>query len=349
MDTNNRSAVAPDPAAQRQAQAELGWPQVEHPEHNKACDRTLAFEPGLVRYIKLGEKGKWAAEALSQGIIPFGYRAVDHQACANADWEEVRRQLIGMGRTSGGASQGVRELRDFYELPNNTLWVAMADGHFWWAFAAGRVVEAKKADIEAPTRFRRTRNGWCRTSLTGVPLSVRSLSSALTSTTNYQMTICAIKQVDYLLRRIRGEIDPVRAELSALKVQTNKLALKMICRLDWRDFETLIDLIFTRGGWQRISALGGDQADVDLLLKQPVTGETAWVQVKSHSTQAELNNYLGRFERDGTCDRFFFVYHTAATTLILRADPKLHLWSAERVAAAAAAAGLLDWLGDHVT
>jgi hypothetical protein len=39
-------------------------------------------------------------------------------------------------------------------------------------------------------------------------------------------------------------------------------------------------LIFTRGGWQRTGALGGGQADVDLVLKQPITAETAWVQVK---------------------------------------------------------------------
>jgi hypothetical protein len=32
------------------------------------------FEPVAVRYIKLGENGKWATNALEQGIIPFGYR-----------------------------------------------------------------------------------------------------------------------------------------------------------------------------------------------------------------------------------------------------------------------------------
>ncbi|MGX9430516.1 MULTISPECIES: restriction endonuclease [Bradyrhizobium] len=124
----------------------------------------------------------------------------------------------------------------------------------------------------------------------------------------------------------------------------------MVRQLNWRDFETLVDLIFLRGGWQRISALGGDQADVDVVLSEPITGETAWVQVKSHSTQAELNDYLGRFERDGSCDRFFFVYHTATSTLTLPADhPKLHLWPAERIASAATRAGLFDWLVDRVT
>jgi hypothetical protein len=39
-----------------------------------------------------------------------------------------------------------------------------------------------------------------KTSLTGEPLTVRSLSSALTRTASYQMMICAIKHADYLLR-----------------------------------------------------------------------------------------------------------------------------------------------------
>jgi hypothetical protein len=88
------------------------------------------FEPVAVRYIKLGENGKWATNALEQGIIPFGYRSVDHRACLAGNWDEVRRQLVGMGRTARGVSQGLRELKDFYGLPENTLWVTMADGAF---------------------------------------------------------------------------------------------------------------------------------------------------------------------------------------------------------------------------
>jgi hypothetical protein len=159
-------------------------------------DRAALSEVGAVRYIKLGEKGKWVRRALSQGILPFGYRAVDHASCAHGSWEEVRGQLTGMGRTNGGVSQGLRELKDFYDLPDDTLWATMADGHVWWTFADGPVLENDEADPEAPTRFRRTRDGWCKTSLKGVPLTVHSLSSALTSTANYKMTICAIKQAD---------------------------------------------------------------------------------------------------------------------------------------------------------
>ena len=306
-----------------------------------------AFEPAATRYIKLGENGKWATDALEQGIIPFGYRSVDHRACRAGNWDEVRRQLLGMGRTARGVSQGLRELKDFYGLPENTLWVTMADGHFWWAFAEGPVVGIEQCNTDEPARYRRTRGGWSKTSLTGVPLTVRSLSSALTRTASYQMTICAIKHADYLLRRIRDEPDPVHAQASALRVEMREIGLRMIRQLDWRDFETLVDLIFARGGWQRSSVLGKDQADVDLILTQPTIGETAWVQIKSGTSQAELDDYVGRFRRDGSCDRFFFVCHSPAGALSLPAQPGQHLWAAERLSDAAIDAGLFDWLMDR--
>jgi hypothetical protein len=325
----------------------LRRPQNDQLVQIRESDHAAVLEVGAVRYIKLGEKAKWVPRSLGQGILPFGYRAVNHSSCATGNWEEVRRQLIGMGRTNGGASQGLRELKDFYGLPDDTLWVTMADGHVWWTFAHGPVIENDEADLEEPTRFRRTRNGWCKSSLRGVPLTVRSLSSALTSTANYKMTICAIKQADYLLRKICDEIDPLRAAAQVLKAETIKLAVDMVRQLDWRDFETLVDLIFMRCGWHRISALGRDQADVDLVLKQPVTGETAWVQVKSRSSQAEFREYIDRFQRDGSCDCFFFICHSPVSALSAPDNAKIHLWPAERVASAAAEAGLLDWLVDH--
>jgi len=171
-------------------------------------ERAQTFEPGAVRYIKLGENGKWAVTAIEQGIIPFGYPLVDHQAWLAGDWDLLRDQLMKMGRTIRGVGQGLRELKEFYGLPENTLWVTMADGHFWWAFAKGPVVGVEQGISDEPARYRLTKAGWSKTSLTGDPLTVRSLSSALTRTASYQMTICAIKHEDYLLRRIRGEGDP---------------------------------------------------------------------------------------------------------------------------------------------
>jgi hypothetical protein len=53
--------------------------------------------------------------------------------------------------------------------------------------------------------------------------------------------------------------------------------------------------------------LGGTVTDVDMIVEQPLTGETAFVQVKASSRQAELDDYIERFKSNGRFDRFMFV------------------------------------------
>jgi hypothetical protein len=106
----------------------------------------------------------------------------------------------------------------------------------------------------------------------------------------------------------------------------------------------LVDLILTRAGWRRQSALGEGEVDVDLLLDHPTTGELAWVQIKTGTSQAELEDYLRRFEADGSCQRFFYICHGNERMSLPEARPHLHLWQADDVAARAIEAGLLDWL-----
>lgn len=300
--------------------------------------------PPAVRYIKLGRGGAWAADAISSGTIPFGFRNVAHESCADGDWESVRKQLAAAGRSASGATQGIRELRDFYELGDDCLWVTFANGHLWWAFAETGVITAVDARDDEPRRCRRTLDGWHRHSLSGDALSVRSLSSALTRVAGYRMTICTVEREDYLLRRIRGEEEPLLTEARKLRSDLESVAGRMISQLDWRDFEIMVELIFTRGGWQRQSALGDGEVDVDLLLTNPTTAEAAWVQVKSRAGQGVLDDYVGRFRRDGSCERFYFVCHSPKGTLTVPDERPLHLWAGAELARNALAAGLFDWL-----
>ena len=303
--------------------------------------------PSAVRYIKLGRGGMWSDEAISAGIIPFGYRHVQHEPCIQGDWAEVARQLRQAVRSPSGITQGLRELHDFYELDDNCLWVTFADGHLWWTFAETEVVAVADPAEEGPHRYRRTIGGWHRSSLTGEPLAVRSLSSALTRVAGYRMTICTVDREDYLLRRIRGEEEPLLTEARQLRAGLVDVATRMIAALDWRDFEIMVELIFTRGGWQRQSALGDGEVDIDLLLDQPTTGETAWVQIKSSASQAVLGDYLSRFHRDGSAQRFYFVCHSPKGTLTLPPGTNLHLWAGGELAQRALASGLMDWLNDR--
>lgn len=299
-----------------------------------------------VRYIKLGSGAVWAEQAFEESILPVDFRDVPHELCAAGDWVAVNAHLRAAGNAARTATNWTRELREFYELDERCLWFTISNGHLYWAFAAPEVISTPN-DRNLPQRHRRIIGEWSRSDLLGKPLTTRSLSSALLRTASYQMTICSAERQSYLLRRIRGDEDPLHVEAKLLQAKMVELAVAMICQLDWRDFEMLVDLIFARGGWQRGSAIGKGEVDVDLSLTMPTTGELAWVQIKSKASQAILNDYLGRFERDGSCQHFFFVCHTAVGSLIAPEGAGLHVWTGPTLARATIAAGLFDWLAER--
>ena len=307
------------------------------------------FDPAEVRYIKLGKNGIWAADALKNGTLPFDYRFVGHDACLAWDEATIRRQLREMGRAPGGSvTSALRELREFYTLPRDTLWVTMADGHLWWAFADETVLVNHDMSGSQPPRYRNTIAGWSNSAIKGKALTKDCLSSAITKTASCQMTICKFEHQELLLQRINEHPDKLLKEVEAAQADMIGIVRRMIDRLDWQDFETLVDLIFQNGGWRRTGILGKNQADVDMILEQPVTGEKAWVQVKSIGDHATLKNYRDRFLRDGSCQRFFFICHRAQRGLSSSDDGPQNIWTGEKVANATINAGLVGWLKERI-
>jgi hypothetical protein len=120
----------------------------------------------------------------------------------------------------------------------------------------------------------------------------------------------------------------------------------LIRHLHWADFETFVDLIFSRAGWHRISRLGGSMKDIDLVLEQPLTGERASVQVKSAADQNVLNACVGAFEADASAGRFIFVCHSPRSGLSVAngRDRGIDVWTIEQLASASVDQGLTDWL-----
>lgn len=305
--------------------------------------------PKEVRYIKLGQGGSWADVSIEKGELHFGYRTVPHELCLRGDWDGVIDALMQEGRSLGKAKDGMREVRDFYTLGADCLWTTFADRHLWWAFAEPEVTWLGSEEEGEGARKRLTIDGWRKCDATGRPLGFESLSTRLTQVSSYRQTICSVSAADYLVRRINGEEEPVVGKARSARDAMTKVAAEMIAVLHWADFETLVDLIFARAGWQRLSRLGGTLADVDLLLEQPTTGERAFVQVKSKANQSVLDDYLDRYRRDGSCQRFFFVCHSPKGNLTTEEDDRLQVWAGERLAEAAVKAGLYDWLIERVS
>ena len=306
---------------------------------------TDPIAPPAIRYIKLGAGGCWVRSSLDRGEVQFGFPAIPHEPCLRGDWDRVLALLIDSGTSNKAkARDHLREIKDFYTLGADCLWIAFADDHLWWAFADPEVVWLGAPEDGRGARLRRTLAGWRNTDITGRPLRIDALSTKLTQLTMYRQTLCAVHARDYLLRKINGQNEPVIEKAQHARRETIAVAQEMIASLHWAEFEVLVDLIFARTGWQRISRLGGTQKDVDLILREPATGETAFVQVKSRAGRKEFEDYLARFDRNPAYDRMFFVCHSPVGEIAAPERKNVHLWSGERLADIVVKAGLFDWL-----
>lgn len=182
----------------------------------------------------------------------------------------------------------------------------------WWGFAGPEVFPAVSG---APpgSRFRKIAGGWRSTGIRGTPLHTDQISSAITQTAAFRGTICQFGAQDRLIRLINGEESPAAIEARQKRQAFEASLVPMIRSLHQDDFEILTDLLFHRLGWQRIGALGGAQANTDLVLVQPATGQRAMVQVKSRATQAVIDEYARRLEPAGDTLVFWYVTHRRQT------------------------------------
>jgi hypothetical protein len=300
-----------------------------------------AIEPTDVRYIKLGTGGGWARHSFESGHLSFGYHSIPDSVAEEGDWNEVAKLLKGR-KSAGAVTMGVTEVTAFYGLDRGCLWITFAEGHLWWGFADEKVVWVGD-DTDDPSRFRRMIGGWSNLDRLGRPLRTNQLSSRLTQVAGYRGTICKVDERDYLIRRINGFDEPVVLVAREAREGMVTIATDMVRTLHWADFETLVDLIFARSGWQRSTRVGSRLIDVDIVMEQPTTAENAFVQVKSKANQRVLDDYLARFRGSGH-RHFFFVCHTAQGKLNMPEEQGLHLFEGRRLAEVAVRNGLFDWL-----
>jgi Restriction endonuclease len=120
--------------------------------------------------------------------------------------------------------------------------------------------------------------------------------------------------------------------------------------LHWKDFETLVDLVFRAAGWRRVSVLGQQAKACDLELREPITGRRYVVQVKSQATLDDLSATIANFSPKDF-ERIFFVVHSPAHDLATATDVPDHvdIVSPQRLGQLALDAGLVGWLEDKVS
>lgn len=298
------------------------------------------ISPSRVRYIKLGTGGGWEKECLDRSIVRIGFGSATSERfalCQAGRWSELSESFMAEGRDKGTVTRFTKELRLFFEDDGSTLWITFIGERLCWG-----VVDSTPPEQHADGKgvWRPIAGGWQWTDLNGEELTKDRLSGALTKLAAYRGTSCDVDQADYIVRRINGQKIPEVERALAASREMKEATLGLMRLLEPRDFELLVDLVFTTSGWRRVGVVGRTQKTLDLDLLLPSTGERAFVQVKSKATSQQLAEYVAAFE-DSPFSRMFYVFHSgeAATD-----DERVTVIGPEQLADLVMDAGLVSWL-----
>lgn len=300
------------------------------------------IEANKVLFIKLGQSGKYEKDCIeNDDTLRLGYGEVDHQLCINKEWDKVHNYFTTQEKSkSFVATSHTNQIKQFYEEDEKTLWITFYANKLWWCFSKPEITL-----LPDKTKIRPVIGKWSDKDIKGTVLLSSNISGKLLKTQGFRGTICSVPEKKYAIAKINGEqlaeVADVEKAMSELKI---KLTL-LIKNLQWKDFETLIDLIFRQAGWQRVGDTGKTQKTLDLDLFAPVTGERAIVQIKAQSDLKEFLNYQNQFSVMSDYDKFFYVVHTANGKLLTyENETETKLYLVEKVAELAVSAGLVEWI-----
>jgi len=310
-----------------------------------------AINPSKALYIKLGRGGEYERDCIeNKQTLRLSYREISHDLCLKREWDKVLDEIIKkLGRNEATAKRDKEQIRLFYESDETVLWVTFFNNCLYWCFS--------KPDVTLlcdKTKIRHVIGQWSCIDIKGNLLDKKLLSGGLLSMQGFRGTICVVREFEYLKQKINARIPKdVEEAKDALATLESKIET-IIRRLHWRDFEILIDLIFTQSGWERINELGGTQKTLDLDLISPITSERYGVQIKSKASLAEFDEYKRKFAEMQGYKHFYFVVHSLSNDLAKKIklnenNENIKILLPQKIAHLAVKYGLADWVIDKAS
>ena len=300
------------------------------------------IHPTSAFYIKLGSEGIHAETCIQKdGTLWLGYDEIPHVLCIEGRWGDVRTIFIEQFNSDpGAATRHANQIKAFYESDENVLWITFNKNQLWWCFAKPEVILQPE-----DSKIRYTVDGWHETNVNGKKIDSSRLSGSLLSIQGFRGTICAVREFEYLLRKINAETSPLEKASQDSYQSLVEVLEKIIRELDWKEFELLTDLIFRQAGWQRISQLGKTQKTIDLDLLSPIANERYWVQVKSRADMGTFKQFQEETIGTDGYNRCYLVVHSPQGKLTKELETETHkLWLPDDIARLTVQYGLADWV-----
>jgi len=305
-----------------------------------------SINPKLAYYIKLGRNGEWERECIEEKqTLRLGYREIPDELCRQGKWDEVQEILKGIRDNVGAATRDKNQVRAFYEADESVLWVTFFGDRLYWCLSKPEITLSPNKTKTRPVIGR-----WSSTDILGNPLQKIQLSGSLLRMQGFRGTICKVKELKYLVRKINGAVQPEIEEALQAKADLEKKIETLIRKLNWKDFELLIDFVFRQAGWQRMSVLGKTEKTIDLDLQYPITADRFLVQVKSSANLRQLQNFRERLTEYQDYDRAYFIVHTPSRDLAqAQGMDDVEVWLPNDIAHRVVLYGLADWVINKVS
>jgi hypothetical protein len=172
----------------------------------------MAITAKTARYISLKNKSSDIG-ALDFGEIRLGADSVPDELATEGDAEKIEQYLTQLGHSQHAAAAGAQEVKDFYSLGADCLWVTFARDHPWWTFADPQVIWIMKDFVLTDQRVRKSIGGWRNTDINGAPLKFSRRSGRITRLATHGRTRPDAETLRDLLQLINGTAASPRAEV----------------------------------------------------------------------------------------------------------------------------------------
>lgn len=298
-------------------------------------------------YIKLGRGGEWEADSIATDKLRLGWKQQSVEDINAGHWELIEKQLRAkdQGKRVAATTSDFNALKILAASDGADVWITFHKAKLWWTHLAPGSIEQ-----DGISKFRRTATPWCDHAADGRLLVNNALPGKISQIQGFRATVCRVGCGELLRRTLNGVRSPLAAAIQKQRATLSQHLATAIKELHWKDFETLVDLIFRAAGWIRVSVLGQHAKAYDLELQEPIIGDRYVVQVKSRASLADLQATITQFSPE-TFRRIFFVVHSPDDALagVTYIPDHVEIVSPQRLGELAMDAGLVGWLEDKVS
>lgn len=297
-----------------------------------------------IRFIKLGHGGLWEKDCIEKDhCIRLGYASDMHQNCMDDNWDKVWEYWRKKSANDGSATRHINQIKQFYEATENDIWITFYQRKLYWC-----QVEKEITELKDKSRIRKVANNgkWSCCDVKEKELNIDNLDGRVTKVQGFRGTICGVDLSKYLIKKINGEANPI-VEKTDENIKELRLNIKELIKgLQPKDFELLIDLVFTNLGLKRMSVLGKTEKDIDIDCLNPINQNRIFVQIKSWSNKEEFQKYINKFNEYDQYQEMYFIVHTSDSGLqsLESENENVNLIDMDKLPDLVINSGLISWL-----